>query len=228
MLTAFFTSFLLHSTHLASLVVSTVAMTEVQNLPSLVVSNSNSNFEADPYTTRLGASATPACPGNAYSDYGFIAVLGLAQRLKIDLLPITWQALLGLVGQSRAKINQALVNIQTSFAFKRFDHTSQSDPLRETVQEMVILSHPLVQNHPHIVQLIGICWDIPEDNQVWPVLVFEKTHLGDLYHFARFGKGKDLALEDKLKICTDIGVAMKDMHLNSRIVIYFIRHNKLI
>lgn len=216
MLTAFLTSFLLQSTtYLASLVVRAITMPEVQNLPSF-------------YTTCFGASAISAYPGDDYSDYCFIAVLGLAQRLKIDLLPITWQAQLGLVGQSRAKINQALVNVQTSFAFKCFDHADQSNPLRETVQEMVILSHPLVQDHPHIVQLIGICWDIPRDDQVWPVLVFEKTHLGDLYHFAQFGNGKDLSLKDKLKICTDVGIAIRDMHLNSRTAIYLIRHNKLI
>jgi hypothetical protein len=191
-------------------------MAELQNLPSFSCSNS---LEVDLHTTLFGASATPVNPGDACSDYGFIAVLGLAQRLKIDLLPITWQVLLGLVGKSRATVNQALVNIQTSFAFKRYDHAGQSDPLRETVQEMMILGHPLVQEHPHIVQLVGICWDIPQDDQVWPVLVFEKTHLGDLYHFARSSTGKDLSFEDKLKICADVGIAIRDMHLNSRTVV---------
>ncbi|KAF2685426.1 TPR-like protein [Lentithecium fluviatile CBS 122367] len=189
---------------------------------------STRSLEADPYTKSFGTSATPAYPGGAYSDYGFIAVLGLAQRLKIDLLPITWQALRGLIGQSRARINQALLSIQTSFAFKRFDHDNQSDPFRETVQEMAILGHPLVQNHPHIVNLIGICWDIEEnsetlkedqdistDIQVWPVLVFEKSHFGDLYSFARSGRGKGLSVENRLKICADVGIAIRDMHLNN-------------
>jgi hypothetical protein len=200
-------------------------MQKVQNLPSFSVSN---YIETDPYTkcfgtytTCFGTSATPVSTGGAYSDYGFIAMLGLAQQLKIDLLPITWQVILGLIGQSQATINQALVNVQTSFAFKRFKH-NVTDPLRETVQEMVILGHPLVQEHPHIVQLLGICWDISQDSQdiskatqVWPVLVFEKSHLGDLYYFARLGKGKDLSLEDRLKICADVGIAIRDMHLNS-------------
>lgn len=206
-------------------------MTEVQDLPSFPVSYS---LEADPHVACFGANATSTYPGGAYSDYGFISVLGLAQRLKIDLLPITWQALLGLVGQSRATINQALVDVQTSFAFKRFSHNG-TDPLQETSQEMATLGHPLVRDHPHIVQLIGICWDIPQDDQqtsedhqviptddqdiledirVWPVLVFEKSHLGDLYHFARHGKGKGFSLEDKLKICADVCIAIRDMHLS--------------
>ncbi|KAF2800340.1 kinase-like protein [Melanomma pulvis-pyrius CBS 109.77] len=197
-------------------------MKELQNLPC------SDSPESDPHITRLGASATSAYPGEDYSDYGLIAVLGLAQRLKIDLLPITWQAILGLAGQSRARIHQALVSVQTSFAFKRFDHNNQSDPLREIVQEMVILGHPVVQHHPHIVQLIGICWDIPSDTQhaskdgqdiykgipVWPVLVFEKSDLGHLYHFAQSSKGKGMSFEDRLNICVDVGIAIRDMHRN--------------
>lgn len=202
---------------------------------------STRSHEASIHAKSFGTSATPAYLGKAYSDYGFIAVLGLAQRLKIDLLPITWQALRGLIGQSRARINQALLSIQTSFAFKRFNHDNQSDPFRETVQEMAILGHPLVQNHPHIVQLIGICWDVLEDNesipkddqgiskdnqdistdiQVWPVLVFEKSHLGDLYSFQQSSRGKDLSVECKLKICADVGIAIQDMHLNSKAAVY--------
>jgi len=188
-------------------------MADVQILPSI------RSLESHPHTIRFGASATPAYPGDAYSDYGFIAVLGLAQRLKIDLLPITWQAPLGCIGRGgQSEINQALVNVQTSFAFKRFNRT-KCDPFKEAVQEIVVLSHPVVQDHPHIVKLLGICWDIPEDDKVWPVLVFEKTHLGDLYHFARSSKGKNLSLEEKLRICVDVGIAIRDMHQNSRIVI---------
>lgn len=184
-------------------------MADVQILPS------THSLESDQHTTRLGPNATLVCPGEAYSNYDFIAVLGLAQQLKINLLPITWQDSLGLIGQSRAQINQALVDIQTSFAFKRFDHT-MSDPFQETVQEMAILGHPFVRDHPHFVQLIGICWDFPQDDQVWPVLVFEKSNLGNLGHFARLGKCKKLSLEDRLKICIDVGVAIRDMHQNSK------------
>jgi len=84
------------------------------------------------------------------------------------------------------------------------------------VQEIVVLYHPVVRNHPHIIQLMGICWDIPCNNQVWPALVFKKTHLGDLYRFTRSAKGRDLALEDKLKVCVEVGIALRDMHQNGK------------
>ena len=74
----------------------------------------------------------------------------------------------------------------------------------------------MVRQHKHIITLEGICWDIPEDNQVWPVLVFEKSHLGDLHCFARLERFKNLSIEDKLNLCADIGLAIRDMHRNSK------------
>lgn len=176
----------------------------------------SSSVATDPYITRLSASARRVRPAEAYSNYGFIAVLALIQRLMIDLLPITWQAALGSLGRGgQGVINQALIDIQTSFAFKRFE-IKGLDPYREAVQEMVVLRHPAVRDHPHIVQLIGVCWDIPDSNHVWPVLVFEKTHLGDLDHFVQTSNGGSLRLEDKLKMCVEIGIALRDMHQNSK------------
>jgi hypothetical protein len=183
---------------------------------SLPSAHSSSSLATNSQTKRFSASARCVYPAEAYSGYGFIAVLALTQRLEIDLLPITWQVSLDSLGQGgQGKINQALVNIQTSFAFKHFKR-DERDPFWEIVQEIVVLRHPVVRDHPFIIQLIGICWDIPDNNQVWPVLVFEKTHLGDLYHFARSSIGENLSLKDKLKVCVEIGIALRDMHHNSK------------
>jgi hypothetical protein len=182
---------------------------------------SSSSLATDSQTKCFGESARREYPAETYSGYSFIAVLALIQRLEIDLLPITWQASLDGLGQGgQGKISQALVNIQTSFAFKRFKHV-KNDPFWEIVQEMVVLRHPIVRDHPFIIQLIGICWDIPDNNQVWPVLVFKKTHLGDLYRFTRSSIGGDLSLQNKIKICTEIGIALHDMHHNSKASICF-------
>ena len=172
--------------------------------------------------TSFPPSATSVRPAAQYEDYGFIALLGLAQRLHINFLPITWQSALGLVGEGgQSRINQALVNLRTSFAFKRFkgdssDQMSEYAPFRDIISEMIVLSYPSIRKHPHIVQLIGICWDIPEDDQVWPVLVFQKTQLGNLCHFMRSEEGQDLSTEDRLKLCADVGIAIEDMHSASK------------
>jgi serine/threonine protein kinase len=173
------------------------------------------------FSTQFSPSATVFCPRDQYADYGFIAVLALAQRLHIDFLPLTWQEMLETLGEGgQARINQASIDLQTSFAFKRFGDpqncNSEQTSFQDIVSEMIVFSHSLIQNHPHIVKLEGICWDIPEDGQIWPVLVFQKAHLGDLYHFSISGKGRNLSFEGRLKLCTDIGTAVRDMHSNSK------------
>ena len=177
-----------------------------------------SSLADHPDTKSFGSSATPTLASSQYANYDFIAVLGLAQRLHIPFLPITWQAGLGQIGEGgQARINQALANIQISFAFKHFDHP-EPKPFQQTVQEMVVLSHPIIRDHEHIVRLEGVCWDIPSDHEVWPVLVFQKTHLGDLQRFARLKRFDNLSMADKLNLCADIGIAIRDMHHNGNIL----------
>ncbi|KAL8904836.1 MAG: hypothetical protein Q9171_006900 [Xanthocarpia ochracea] len=173
-----------------------------------------SSLASDSNTKIFTSSARPVHASEQYADYDFISLLGLAQRLHVGFLPIIWQAPLGQMGKGgQAGINEALANIQTSFAFKLFNRPQQH-PLREVTQEIVALSHPVIRKHEYIVTLEGICWDIPEDDHVWPVLVFEKSHLGDLHSFAKREIFKDLSIEDRLNLCANVGIAIRDMHSN--------------
>lgn len=163
--------------------------------------------------TEFGPSARPVHASERYANYDFIAVLGLAQRLGILFLPITWQALDEIGRGGQAKINQALVNIETSFAFKRFN---SPHPFQEIAQEMEALSRPIIRKHEHIVRLEGVCWDITDDDRVWPVLVFQKTHLGALHEFVRSERFRNLSIDDRLNLCAEIGIAIKDMHASGK------------
>ena len=180
------------------------------------------SLASSPFTKHLTSGAFPKYPSNQHSDYGFIALLALAQRLDIHFLPITWQAALGKLGEGgQAGVNQALIHVQTSFAFKCFKNASPTSSLdgalfREVINEIAVLSHPIIREHPHIVRLEGICWDISRDDRVWPVLVFEKAHLGDLDRFVTSTEGTKLSMQDRLNLCVDIGIAIRDMHSNSR------------
>ena len=66
--------------------------------------------------------ATSATVENQFIDagYDFISFLAIAQKLEIDFLPITWQSTREAIGiGGTARIDQALLNLQTSLAFKR-------------------------------------------------------------------------------------------------------------
>jgi hypothetical protein len=150
------------------------------------------------------------------SHYNLISFLGIAQRQQIDFLPVIWQPALDKVGEGgTAEIREALINLRTSYAFKRFKPTDQDEGkiFRELVSEISVLGHRSIRSHPNITRLEGISWDIPQGGKkVWPVLVFEKTKCGDLEKFAHSQAGQNMGLEDRLKICVDVGTAVNDLH----------------
>jgi hypothetical protein len=155
--------------------------------------------------------------------YDLIAFLAVVQRVQVDILPITWQPARPPVGTGGASsIREALINSLISFAFKRVSDKQKRDKseaiiFQALISEITVLGHPLIRKHPNIVELQGICWDVPSDHEVWPVLVFEKAQFGDLYNFGTSPVGTDLRIAERLKICVDVGTAIIDMHSNSRL-----------
>ncbi|KAH8645899.1 kinase-like domain-containing protein [Tricladium varicosporioides] len=168
-------------------------------------------------TLFTGSALPEETSSHSYSDYGFMDTIALAQRLGLSFLPITWQAALGQLGNGgQADIYQAIINVQTSFAFKSYETTSGRHRcnFQGLVNEMIMLTHPLIKNHPYIVKLEGVCWDIPGDQNISPVLVFEKAHMGDLDNFITSRIWVNISVAEKLSICADIGIAVRDMHSN--------------
>jgi serine/threonine protein kinase len=147
--------------------------------------------------------------------YNLISVLSLIQDLGLNVLPITWLEALGPLGSgATAEVRQALVNIETSFAFKRFTLVT-SDAYRALYSEISILAHPIIRCHQNIVSVEGICWDIsPDSSAVWPVLVFRKSNCGDLMQFMQSEDGKALSIPNALSILRDIANGIACLHMN--------------
>lgn len=171
----------------------------------------------------LPTSATTASSTSLNADYGFISLLGLAQRLGVNFLPLTWQAARGALNSGgQAKIYELHVSFETSFAFKRFGldqrqkQKTLSEFIHQIVSELLVLTHEAIRDHPYIARLEGLCWDVRDDDDIRPVLVMEKSHFGDLYQFMRSGLGRDLCMSERLRLCVDIGIAVQDMHANSK------------
>ena len=98
-------------------------------------------------------------------------------------------------------------------AFKRFHDSEGSDAdFLPMMSEVLILTQPPIQNHPNIVHLKGICWEIkPWTEKAVPVLVLEKASW-DLQQFMNESEGIDMVVEGRLKICADIGSAIEALH----------------
>ena len=80
------------------------------------------------------------------------------------------------------------------------------------MSEVLILSQPPIRNHPNIVDLEGICWEIkPSTEKAFAVLVFGKASW-NLQQFMNVREGMDISFEDRLKICVNIGDTIMALH----------------
>jgi hypothetical protein len=178
----------------------------------------------------IGGDAFVATSLDESQPQDLITFLAIAQNANIDLLPIPWPRGLPPIGTgATAKVRESIVNLKMRFAFKivknvewieRIDESQRPAQIntrfKELITEINILAHPAVREHPNIVSLLGICWDIMPSGLVWPVFVFEKTPLGDLWSFAREAAGQRLGMNTRLKLCSDIATAIRDLHQNSK------------
>jgi serine/threonine protein kinase len=153
--------------------------------------------------------------------FDLLSFLAVAQQLKIQYLPITYQTALEEIERGgTAQISQATLGRRKGLAFKRIKDKDKVERFRAyqmLTSELLVLGHPAVKHHPNIVKLLGICWDIPSDEEVWPALVFEKSEFGDLKRFVNFRNAQRMKILDRIELCADIGMALADMHSNSEI-----------
>lgn len=192
-----------------------------------------------------GSDFESATPQKVDFRYDLITFLGVAQRLGIDFLPITWQQALDRIGRgATAEIRETLLTLQASFAFKRPIFQSSFDPgefegriLPSLIAEMSILAQPSIRRHPNIIRLEGICWEVSPgqgppvlrdrpvetgNGGIVPVLVFEKANHGDLSSFMMHSEGKQLDFTERLELCTAVAEAIITMHSNSRFQLFWV------
>lgn len=149
-------------------------------------------------------------------------LLSIIITLDVNLLPFTWSLGLEELGSgATGQVNQSELNANTSLAFKRF--TDYSDALdcpspahisaayAAFTKEIVILSHPVVYQHPNLVNLEGVCWEIVED-EIRPVLVFRKALEGNLRKFLASQPEGELDLESRFQICGEIARGLGTLH----------------
>ncbi|KAL9119337.1 MAG: hypothetical protein Q9187_004112 [Circinaria calcarea] len=112
-----------------------------------------------------------------------------------------------------------MINRQVAYAFKVFNSNRL---VRESIEankifltiiaEIRVLGHRSIRDHPNIVTLEGICWDVDSEIEiVWPVLVFKKSNHGDLQTFIQDSR-VELNLDSKFALCINIASAIAAMH----------------
>ena len=158
--------------------------------------------------------------------HNFISLFSLIVHLRIDLLNVTWQPALQLLGTgASSRISPSnLITKTLSFAFKRtvprrgqIDATPTAinkDRFRSLICEVLVLSYPAIRKHPNVTNLLGISWEFHE-GAVWPVLIFPKASHGCLSDFINSDEGIEASLEVILRICAELALGVDALHAQS-------------
>lgn len=168
-----------------------------------------------------------------------ITFLAVAQKYDVEFVPVVWEEGRGLLGKGgTAFINQSMLythfpvdpsteydplkntaSKETGFAFKRTSQYPHQNGVNEGLGlyeiltiELMILRQQAVCDHPNIVNLEGICWEVTKANEVYPVLLFEKGNWGDLGSFAHGLQGGYCTFNAKLGFCIDIAKGLQVLH----------------
>jgi serine/threonine protein kinase len=187
--------------------------------------------DAYPYTRYFSDISVQQTTHSPIVACDFIKFLTSIQELEVDILPITWQTTQQPIGAGgTSNVNEASQNVHRSFAFKRIadrHKTSEQEGklFQMVLNEIAILSHRIMRECPNIIELEGICWDIESESNIWPVLVFDKTHWGDLRTFVRKLPWKTLTVATRLHLCTEVGSAISYMHDNSMYLFHGCDHD---
>lgn len=152
---------------------------------------------------------------DGHDEDGLISFLAQMQKSNLDLLPVGSQPYLKAFQLSGiASFRQSSINSRMDLVFKGFYETFGN--YRTVRQNVECLAHPVLRQHPNIINVEGICFDIHPDKallgNVRPTLVFERSPLGDLRVFMASHEGARVLVEDRLRLCSDIGSALMTLH----------------
>lgn len=174
-------------------------------------------------TRRFGLGVRLAYPPAPLSQpkqafIGLVDFLSVAQQQDVYFMPVGPQASLGALGKGiSGLVTQSTADAMTSFAFKQFIPSDFEDEgfvdhvFSSLITEILVMQHEPIRRSPHIVDLIGVCWDIDiSSKKVWPIVVTHKANCGDLGNF--LFENRDLAAELRFQICANIAEATELLH----------------
>ena len=166
----------------------------------------------------------------------FLSFMAVAQYYDIDFLSVSWEQGRGHAGEGgTSQIMQSNTDKGRDFAFKRMKvnkhderHTKErEEAFNQLVAEISVLRHPAIQYHQNIVNLEGIGWEIsPSGDVVWPVLILEKSQLGDLESFMMTERGQATTLQDRLELCADIASGLIALHVNGSLWLHLFQKHR--
>jgi serine/threonine protein kinase len=199
-----------------------------------MTSNSNMNMDSfQPFFPFSSGTSVCSCAlskpirgADEHPHPPLIRLLAIATALDLNILPLMWRPALETLGEgATGRISQSPLDANISLAFKRFSRLSNSIPnlsdadmlslqYNAMISEVVALNCPEIYDHPNVVNLEGLCWEILKDSEeVWPVMVFRKAELGSLNNFLSLPEASEIDFDDLIGICGEVAKGLRIMHL---------------
>jgi hypothetical protein len=158
---------------------------------------------------------TPTRPQDGHNK--FLTFLAICCKLRVPIFANAWHQSLPNLGRGGTSIvsEGTALNSSVSYAFKRLlapIFASAEEEARfihvayhALICEVALLATDMVKQHPNIIRLEGICFEVNETHgskiHVWPVLIFEKAEWSTLEEFlfrCELGEGLDRDLREDL------------------------------
>jgi hypothetical protein len=178
-----------------------------------------------PFFMRAGRVVQLPSPTNANDrDFHFdlLSFISIVDKFKVDLVQLTWQPALVELGRGgTSTVQQAQIDSKFNLAFKRstewtderFADTKQQENARYKAITYELIALELLSSHPNVIDLLGITWETEaQTEQIWPVLLTQRSEQGNMAEFLSSKMGKDLDTKVKLGLCADIARACQAMH----------------
>ena len=148
-----------------------------------------------------------------------ITFMSVVQWSHADILTMTWHPELESLGEGDSgEIRQAVIDLQTNFAFKRLKRRNDlASSYRAVMSEILVLQSPSIRSHPNVAKLIGVCWETDAGSgDIWPVLISEKADCGDLREFMGTESGRMMSIQARVQLCIDVARGILELHDASR------------
>lgn len=166
------------------------------------------------------SNATTA--NNREFHFDLLSFISIAQKLEVDFVNLTWQPALETLGRgATSTVHQAQIDAQFNLAFKRSMAWSEeysadtnqqgTERYKAIIYELIALQ--LLSDHPNVIDLLGITWETDGDTEeVWPVLLTERSVYGSMSDFFGSDIGTNLDSQSKLCLCADVAQACLALH----------------
>jgi hypothetical protein len=146
---------------------------------------------------------------------------GRRATLKVPTLPVSWQSATKLVNVKggTSQIYELDLGLDQSFVFKYVGGDDNLNPfemnpkkgavIRAIINELLVLT---VRLDTFLAHEEGICWDVLENDEIWPVLVLAKSHHKDLEDFLTSPIGRDLGETERMSFCMEVTAGLGNLH----------------